>query len=248
MVTSTLIVRNADERFKVGAVRFSPGLKFLLRFIPLVSVCLTLGAALKFAGLKTNAGRITIGVLGGGVVWYILTAKLQKWVWSRKFLTDILNESDWILGDKAGYIVGGANTAIRPRHLFAAIEFVIALLAYVIIWILSISAPHDIIPTLALILLLIMLLCFGLAGLTFYVDRYRIPVLLLFVLFAWIPGLFRQSDHFYRAVPRSKAAPSNLGSTLILPHFNGEVPVLVAATGGGIQASAWAARVLTVSP
>jgi hypothetical protein len=78
--------------------------------------------------------------------------------------------------------------------------------------------------------------------LAFFFDRYRVPVLVpllvLPLLSAWMP----LSDHFYRTASRPPGY--SLAPAALLAVTDAPV-ILVAANGGGIQASAWATRVLT---
>src|SRR5207247_358032 len=96
--------------------------------------------------------------------------------------------------------------------------------------------------TLAFVLLLILVLCWLASGVAFFVDRYRVPLLLpllaLPILTAWLPW----SDHVYRTELHDEGYSPTAAEVLGLS----EAPVIVvAANGGGIQAAAWAARVLT---
>src|SRR5262249_51232357 len=97
----------------------------------------------------------------------------------------------------AGYVVvdetrrGGYS--ILPGHLLATMSFLAALLIYVVIGVAkhaSLGYQANV-PTLAYGLLLVMLLCWGVSGVAFFFDRFRIPLLmplsiLLFVT-AWVP-------------------------------------------------------------
>ena len=74
------------------------------------------------------------------------------------------------------------------------------------------------------------------------VDRYRLPMMTVVLavpfLTAWLPW----SDHFYRTLPREDLASPMPQQVL---ELGADTPIVIAATGGGIHASAWAARVLT---
>src|SRR6201999_2634897 len=53
-----------------------------------------------------------------------------------------------------------------------------------------------------------------------------------------------ESDHFYRSVARDSTVPPPTAAR-ILSHYKGRPVILVAASGGGILAEAWPARVLS---
>jgi hypothetical protein len=99
-------------------------------------------------------------------------------------------------------------------------------------------------PSLAGLLLLLTMLNWGLSGMAFFLDRYRVPVLISILIFMGIISIFfPQTDSYYFIYPKDAGAeikPQNL----LAPRRGAKV-ILVAANGGGIQAAAWSARVLT---
>src|SRR5262249_8105655 len=101
---------------------------------------------------------------------------------------------------------------------------------------------NESVSTLACVLLLALMLCWMLAGTAFFVDRYRVPVLATVFAIPFVTAWVPWSDHVYRTVPR-------YGVVSPMPHqvlnLGADTPILIAATGGGIQASAWTAQVLT---
>ena len=98
-----------------------------------------------------------------------------------------------------------------------------------------------VIPTLAYVMLLAMLLCWGFSGLAFYFDRYRIPVLIPLVALLFITSRLSSADYLYPVIEPEQAS----GNTTANAAASGDAIIVVAANGGGIQAAAWTARVLT---
>jgi hypothetical protein len=98
-------------------------------------------------------------------------------------------------------------------------------------------------PTLALVLLLGMLLCWLFAGASFFLDRYRVPLIFPVVAYATFTSSFPQADHFYRSLPLQTPTGAYTPRDALKAAASKPI-VLVAATGGGIQAAAWTARVL----
>jgi hypothetical protein len=97
----------------------------------------------------------------------------------------------------------------------------------------------------AYMLLLALTLFFTAA--TFYFDLYRVPVLLVFVMFSIGSAMLFKVDHFYRL--RKVAHPgSNDFATALdrrLEHQGAErTVVVVCASGGGIQSAGWTVKVL----
>jgi len=136
---------------------------------------------------------------------------------------------------------------LLPGHGMALAMMAIFLLVYVVVgfltspWLTSLRAP-----SLAAVLLLLTMLNWSLSGLAFFFDRYRIPVLVLIVILLGATSIvFRRSDSYYFIYPKSTSP----GDVFIPQNLTGQREnakiILVAANGGGIQASAWTARVLT---
>ena len=108
------------------------------------------------------------------------------------------------------------------------------------------------VPAIAYVILLLILLNWCLAIAAFFLDRYRVPLLLLLIVFVALSNLYSKSDHFYELRPASTVAAASPAQTLAAPnrlapdgdHPRGRVTV-IATAGGGIQAAAWTAQVLT---
>ncbi len=161
-------------------------------------------------------------------------------------LVDRIGTGDWIPGDPAGYLDNQGR--LHGRHLFAMILSSVSLWVYAFMFAIKYIAGSDsepLVPTVGLVLMLLMPVCWVLGAIAFFLDRYRVPLLMTVVLYAYAVSFFKQGDHYYRAYPR----PDRVDQTHLLP---GDVllkkpdqpVVLVATTGGGIQAAAWTARVL----
>ncbi|WP_433967983.1 hypothetical protein [Tunturiibacter gelidiferens] len=115
-------------------------------------------------------------------------------------------------------------------------------------------------PTLAAVLLLMIVLGWTFAGFAFFLDRFRIPVLTLFILFALVPRIFHwygsSEEHYVSTTPlrlddaelKLSTPAQILGAKLKADADAGEEDshpfIIVTATGGGLHASAWTARVL----
>jgi hypothetical protein len=107
-------------------------------------------------------------------------------------------------------------------------------------WVTSLRAP-----ALAGVLTLLTVLNWGLSGLAFFFDRYRIPVLTLIALTLSLSStIFSGADSYYIIFPRSANADAKLPPSDLIGPRDGAKVILVAAGGSGIQASAWTARVM----
>jgi hypothetical protein len=97
--------------------------------------------------------------------------------------------------------------------------------------------------TLSYVVMLILLLCAVLPGVTFFFDKYRIPVLLPLLALPLATGHCARSDHFYRLQASARDSAPTAGEALAAAGRT--KAIVIAINGGGIQAAAWAAQVLT---
>ncbi len=114
-------------------------------------------------------------------------------------------------------------------------------------------------PVFAVLLLTVTLVMWVLAGIAFFVDRYRVPVLTTLLVLATLPrmlGWYGDSEEHYfsTTVAKGDAATAALPTPAAvldmrladLPAANqSDYPlIIVTSTGGGLHASAWTSAVL----
>jgi hypothetical protein len=156
-----------------------------------------------------------------------------------------------LFGLDSGYIeqLPDGTRRLRPGHTFALIQLALSMLLYAGLifgkWFFVTRDETDLWVTSAgAIALLLLVNSWGLAGLTFFFDRYRVPLFTVVVALGLLTGLSPRSD--YQARP----SPSPTTGTHYQLATPGEVlaafpdPLVFAGAGGGIQAGAWTARVL----
>jgi hypothetical protein len=95
---------------------------------------------------------------------------------------------------------------------------------------------HAAAPSLAYVLLLVMVACWGLAGGAFFLDRYRVPILLPLGLWWLITSQVFPSDHYY-LVQDGVSQVTPIPPAELIQKGTGRA-IVVAAQGGGIQAAA----------
>jgi Patatin-like phospholipase len=138
-----------------------------------------------------------------------------------------------------------ANSA-HSGHYMALWSFLLCFLLYIVIGIAKffrIGDPAKV-PTLADLLVFLMILCWGLSAVAFVLDRFRIPLLLPLLLVAIVSSHFHSTDHFFYMF-KAKASPELSPPQVIRAGKAGAPVIIVAASGGGIKAAAWTTRVLT---
>lgn len=197
---------------------------------------------------------------------------LGEWLW-RQFGSP-QTEALYPLGDALAHILNSSSNGytiaapgeplhLAPGHAQAVVGFAAVLVVYMAHYLLvkmfGVRVLHAFdIPPLFLLLLLLMLLGFFLQGAAFALDHDWIPASLAVVLFVFAVYQFSRTDHLFslgkRASPDGeKAAQSavrmvtELGSVARIWHEQpspSRTLIAVTASGGGIQAAAWTARVL----
>jgi len=80
--------------------------------------------------------------------------------------------------------------------------------------------------------------------LTFFFDRYRVPLVLFLILVVTSASYLNTSDHTFDATSVSEEKVDNLLSPKEVLARSSSRVIVVAAAGGGIQASGWTAQVL----
>src|SRR5438093_848832 len=131
-----------------------------------------------------------------------------------------------------------ANWKFEEGHVRAASYTFIVVVAYCII------TAKQIAPLVALMLLL-SLWVLVLAGVTFFWDRYRLPLLVILVTYFWLAGFSIKADHYYRVWTRPSLHPELTPGEIVGRAAQQHRPVVVvAAAGGGIQSAAWTTSVL----
>ncbi len=148
---------------------------------------------------------------------------------------------------------------ILPGHLMALTLFIMTLGIYIIIGYFGFpekATTSALFPPLGYLLLLFMIGIWGFSGVSFLLDRWRIPVLLTLLVFSffWYWGL--DADHYFETVPRS--VHSGSPNPVLTPEKAVEAwfdnvgcrdpegkMIVVLASGGGITASRWTTEVLT---
>ncbi len=98
-------------------------------------------------------------------------------------------------------------------------------------------------PALAYIMVLLMVVSWILSALTFFLDRYRVPVLLLLGSWIFVTGQLPQSDFIFRVSAGDAFSEKPPAPNATWPNYRH--PIIVAAAGGGSQAAAWTTKVMS---
>lgn len=211
---------------------------FALFALPIILAAVYVSHAGGSASYLRSGGGILIGaVLSAGIL--IAGGQFQRRGWSEaRTVTKFL--SFFGPGFKKD------ERSAHEGHYLALWSFLLSLLIYVAIGIgkFFVLGGQPTVPTLADLLVFLMILCWGLSAITFILDRFRLPVVLPFLLVAFATAHVSRTDHYFYMV-HGQTTADLFPAQVIRAGKPGTSVVVVAASGGGIKAAAWTARVLT---
>jgi len=155
-------------------------------------------------------------------------------------------------------------TYILPGHVAAVVLLVVTLAAYVTLGLAKmvtfgedplVRPDRDLpfFPSLCYVLLLAALFCWVFSSVAFFLDRYRVPVLVPLVLLLAVTSVLPWSDYRFPVHTVRSSASEEVAQIGDDPVVEGDGAhdgsrddsiIVVAVNGGGIQAAAWSAQVL----
>ncbi|HET7341037.1 MAG TPA: hypothetical protein VFL90_06215 [Methylomirabilota bacterium] len=254
-VTARLVLFEGVERFKTEPMAYPGAVNLLLRLVP-AAAAVTLIAGIWSQSLDgPGLGRIAamgLGTLAGLVGFWLLAVPLQAFVRRRVALRLAARAPAGPTARPKTFLAAGylrADNQLHEPHVHAILQAIASAGVYIgLLFFKLIQTQVPWVPTLCLVLTLLILVCYVLAAAAFFLDHFRLPVLLVAVVAFSLVGLSARADSFYTTTPRGSpdCGPANPPSEQLTraPEGHRGPVVLVAATGGGIQASAWTARVL----
>jgi len=144
---------------------------------------------------------------------------------------------------------------VNTGHILAVILFFLSGLVYVLFGqleraVLTKDNPSDFlrfvagIPPLTYLLFALMLACWFFSGVTFFLDRYRVPTLTIVLAACLVTSAAPESDHFFRVRTTSTVYRGETPAQILRRHR--KPSILIAAEGGGIQAAVWTAKAIAM--
>ena len=265
VLATSLILHNAAIRFAVPvAIDIPKPWQYVMAIALSAYICIT---TIKFSKensetqLQGNAvlwSTVTGGGLSIGLLF--LVDLTRKWLSSNAYLKEIL-------GGIASLAKHGTEGYINPQsgeltsgHLTAIAFLLIGIVIYLAVGLFfhPESKSHRAeAPALLYVLLIVSIITLLCSGATFYLDYFRVPLLIPFLIYSAFTYFALGVDHLFKLDPLSKDTcdkkvvddkAKNFEQVLAkrLEHQTGErTLVIVCASGGGIQAAGWTAQVLT---
>ena len=260
--TATICMELGPVRTGTQSFQYMAAVKWVIGLFVWIGIVLNgclIGSASTSAGFS-NAARIALGglvtgiVVGGllwlGIEWFVksfqgnLVEVARRYVW----LSPVQEMANWLKSTLSheqlrGYItLDSVPEGVELKHVGAVVFLLLSIAFYLLLQRTS-SVP------ISYLLLLLVVLTWALTGLSFFLDFYRVPLLIPVGLWLLFAANHPKTDHFY---PISLPNPDqDLSSTwrpadvLRRAVSRSEPIIAVAAAGGGIQSAAWTAQVLT---
>ncbi len=237
-VAAHLVLADGCLRFGVPHLAHSPGFPVWIGIMIVLSLPITAVSVGFSARQHHELWHCLLGAAGGGALALALTVVVHEWSTSEHLSPQFLQALPRDIF--RGYLESEAP----GDHLLAVYGFLATLLVYIVVGFYGYAklGRERIVPALCSALMLVTILTWILAGVAFFFDLWRIPILLIVGLAGALTAQSTRSDHFYDLRPRSRQPRPDATQTITA----GQSPCIIvaAANGGGIQSAAWAAQVL----
>ncbi len=250
LLTAELVLVHGPYRFAVCNFDLKLQFNWTHLLVGVLAIPMVVGAFMNF---KSSTPKIIQG-LALAALGFFISVGLLYWATNENLVEQFERTTgleNYLSKLGTGYYTLGNRV---QGHSVAAVLLLFSMVIYIAIglakyyWLNSRRFSKNV-PTISYVILLLMILCWGLSGLTFFFDYYRIPVILILAIVLAITAQFKQSDYYYNIFPAQpeaqKAMDEKVSPQEVVNKGDEPYAIIVAANGGGIQSSAWAAQVLT---
>ena len=223
---------------------------FQLLALPIVGTCIHLSASDAdspyWREVLWLSGPAALGWAAGLAVHSIRRLRPPKNGRLARFLQRISRAAiDQIPEELGTGYIDYRQRRILPGHVFAASLAAIVIAAYAVGYFVlhpAGSARAEGLPSVLYVLVPGFLTIWVLSAFAFFLDRYRVPTLLVLIAWVVIVGSVFRTDHVFAV-----GDPLDAGATPgeILSRTANDTVVVVMADGLGLVSSAWTSRVLT---
>lgn len=261
LVTLRLVAQLAPERFGIEPLEIPARLRFPFESRRGFALALLLALPTIAVAWKASPGGAGGKLLAAGIG----TATATWMFWLAFFLRE---RSQSLLGhvpDRLcawlsppflrGYVYEEEGRYRFHRgHLFNMALVLITGLVYVLFYLIQTPGeePFELFPALVYTMLLMILGTFVLGAAAFFLDRYRVPTLLLVTVASFFSFFISDTDHYYRTEPARSSQALDTATAFqawyaARPRKDAPVVapiVAVTAVGGGITTGLWTDHVL----
>ncbi|MEH2135687.1 hypothetical protein [Nostoc sp.] len=261
VLVTSIILDNSPARFSVPVtIKIPEFWQYGIAIALSLYICIV---AIDLSQEKLDKNEIWWGASIGTVLsigLLFILGLLRQWLSSNTFLNKIVVDIFSFISKNhlAGYI-NPQTGELAAGHLTAIAYLIIGLIFYLTIGLVFNPKPESNrpeAPALLYVLMLVSTTVIIYGGTTFYLDYFRVPILVLFIAFSGLSYLAFDVNHFFQLNPLNESkdkrrVDSDSGDfkqvlDKRLKYQQGEKTlVIVCASGGGIQAAGWTVEVLT---
>ncbi|HEY9691208.1 MAG TPA: hypothetical protein V6D15_03340 [Oculatellaceae cyanobacterium] len=265
ILVASIILHNAAVRFGVPAAIDIPKFWQYVMAIALSSyICITaIDLSKENSRTKLQGNGILFGTVAGGgfsIGLLFLVDLTRKWLSSNTYLKEIFRSIAFLAKDGTAGYIDPQSGELTSGHLAAIAFLLIGAVIYLAVGFFFSPQPkphRPEAPALLYLLLIASMITLLAGGATFYLDYFRIPILILFLIYSAFTYFALGVEHFFQLdtltqdVNDKKAIDDNSKNfDLVLQkrlkdQTGDPTLVIVCASGGGIQAAGWTAQVLT---
>jgi hypothetical protein len=259
LLSATIIWNNAAGRFAVAEINPLPWIwQYGLAIVLSLPVCITTfdlsKERLKIRPRLTGAG---VGIILS-LILLLSVNVIRQWLatslWLNYWLTMIIA----FFGRRAalGY-VDAQSGQLAMDHIAGIAALVVVFITYALVgWLFkpqpTSNRPEA--PALLFVMLILIEITLLFSGATFYLDYFRVPLLVILLIFSVVGYTALGVDHYFELKDDARKDKDNDPQlqdfkAIIdkrLQHQTGDrTLVVICASGGGIQAAGWTVQVLT---
>ena len=255
---AAIIIQNAPDRFIVPPIvgisdAWYVGVAIALSFYP----CFV---AINLSLERLDQQEIKWGLLVGissSICLLFLVNLLTQWLNTNPLIQQTLVQwVTWISQQRTQGYINAQTGELAPGHLKMLSYLFIGFIVYLTVGLSFRPKPKPRraeAPALLYLLIIISVTSLLYGGATFYLDYFRFPIVIPFLIYSVFSYYLLGVDHFFKLTPLSQnlqpEALNNFTPILQqrLQHQTTEEKtlVVVCASGGGIQAAGWTVQVLT---
>jgi hypothetical protein len=222
----------------------------ILGLLYLASAATVIGGTVSKTATSQGTAPVSAVIWGVGI--FLVLVLLAAFLWHRFGRREGSFVAELLAFTRKGYMPELGHPRLLPGHGFGIWVALLSHAVYLFFgyrWLFPdpehVWGPRA--ASLVCVLLLLALLCWIFGALAFFFDGYRLPVLVPFFVLVLTAAQWPQSDHFFN-VKKLEPPPPGLFPFDVLNAGKDQVPgdaaIVVCASGGGIQAEAWTAKVL----
>jgi hypothetical protein len=259
LLSTAIIWNNAADRFAVTELATLPwAWQYGLAIAISLPICITtFDLSRERLRVKPRLAGAGIGIVLSLVLLFSVNV-IRQWLATSLWLNDWLTMMIAFFGRRAALGYTDAQSGqLAMDHIAGIAALVVVFVTYALVgWLFkpqpTSNRPEA--PALLFVMLILIEVTLLFSGSTFYLDYFRVPLLVILLIFSAVGYTALGVDHYFELKNDNR---KDKGNDLQLQDFKAVIDkrlqhqtgdrtlVVVCASGGGIQAAGWTVQVLT---